>query len=117
MLTSTALVASLGVTAAVPALAQVPPADRSCSGHRADGVTGFNPDGSAFGMMADRGDACRWTGGLQRRARPNYDQARQAAKQLLAFYRDLSGSFRGLGRPNSQGDGHAKGRDALGTPR
>ncbi len=30
------------------------------------------------------------------KARKNYDQARVASKQLLSFYRDLGGSFRGL---------------------
>jgi hypothetical protein len=29
-------------------------------------------------------------------ARRFYDQAREASKQLLGFYRDLSGAFRGL---------------------
>ena len=107
LLTSTALVASLGF-AAVPALAQVPPAEDGRV--LADGVTGFNPD--AVRGMINRGDDAAGRGDFNA-ARENYDQARQAAKQLLAFYRDLSGSFRGLdARIPREMD--RKGRDALG---
>jgi hypothetical protein len=42
-----------------------------------------------------RGDAAAAAGNLGE-ARRLYDQAREASKQLLSFYRDLSGAFRGL---------------------
>ena len=46
-------------------------------------------------------------------ARQQYDDARKASKQLLSFYRDLSGAFRGLdARIPREMD--TKGRDALG---
>jgi hypothetical protein len=46
------------------------------------------------GLLA-RGDAAAAAGNLAE-ARRLYDQAREASKQLLGFYRDLSGAFRGL---------------------
>ena len=46
------------------------------------------------GLLA-RGDAAAAAGNLAE-ARRLYDQARDASKQLLGFYRDLSGAFRGL---------------------
>ncbi len=46
------------------------------------------------GLLA-RGDAAAAAGNLPE-ARRYYDQARDASKQLLGFYRDLSGAFRGL---------------------
>lgn len=58
------------------------------------------PTPSAFdvktvqGLLA-RGDAAAAAGNLAE-ARRFYDQAREASKQLLSFYRDLSGAFRGL---------------------
>jgi hypothetical protein len=42
-----------------------------------------------------RGDGAAAAGNLAE-ARRSYDQARDASKQLLGFYRDLSGAFRGL---------------------
>jgi hypothetical protein len=42
-----------------------------------------------------RGDGAAAAGNLAE-ARRYYDQAREASKQLLGFYRDLSGAFRGL---------------------
>ena len=42
-----------------------------------------------------RGDAAAASGNLAE-ARKYYDQARDASRRLLGFYRDLSGSFRGL---------------------
>ncbi|MFN9631167.1 MAG: hypothetical protein ACK59A_13195 [Cyanobacteriota bacterium] len=42
-----------------------------------------------------KGDGAAAAGNLVE-ARRNYDQAREASKQLLGFYRDLSGAFRGL---------------------
>ncbi len=45
--------------------------------------------------LLTRGDAAAAAGNLTE-ARRFYDQAREASKQLLGFYRDLSGAFRGL---------------------
>ena len=106
LLTSTALVASLGL-ATMPALAQNAAAEGRVL---ADPATGFNPD--AVRGMISRGDAAAGRGDLAA-AKTSYDQARKAAKQLLSFYRDLSGSFRGLdARIPREMD--RKGRDALG---
>jgi hypothetical protein len=58
-----------------------------------------------------RGDAAAAAGRLPE-ARTLYDQARDLAKRLLGFYRDLSGSFRGLdARIPREMD--QKGRDTL----
>jgi len=58
-----------------------------------------------------RGDAAAAAGRLAE-ARTFYDQARDLAKRLLGFYRDLSGSFRGLdARIPREMD--QKGRDTL----
>ena len=56
--------------------------------------------GSPFNLEAVRalllrGDAAVAKGNLAE-ARKLYDQARDACRRLLGFYRDLSGSFRGL---------------------
>jgi hypothetical protein len=56
--------------------------------------------GSAFDVNAvrallKRGDAAVAAGNLAE-ARRQYDQAREAARRLLGFYRSLSGAFRGL---------------------
>ncbi|MCP9818490.1 hypothetical protein KBZ18_03160 [Synechococcus sp. Cruz-9H2] len=45
--------------------------------------------------LLSRGDAAVARGDLAA-ARKDYDQARDASLRLLGFYRDLSGSFRGL---------------------
>ena len=64
------------------------------------------------GLLA-RGDAAAASGNLSE-ARRLYDQARDACRRLLGFYRDLSGSFRGLdARIPREMDG--KGREALET--
>ena len=106
LLTSTALVASLGL-AAMPALAQNAAAEGRVL---ADPTSGFNPD--AVRGMISRGDTAAGRGDLSA-AKASYDQARKAAKQLLSFYRDLGGSFRGLdARIPREMD--RKGRDALG---
>ncbi|MFM7394810.1 MAG: hypothetical protein ACKO22_10720 [Cyanobium sp.] len=56
--------------------------------------------GSPFNITAvqsllARGDAAAAAGNLTE-ARRLYDQARDASRKLLSFYRDLSGAFRGL---------------------
>jgi hypothetical protein len=45
--------------------------------------------------LVARGDAAVAAGNLSE-ARRLYDQAREACKRLLTFYRDISGAFRGL---------------------
>ena len=105
LLTSTALVASLGLVP-LPAMAQNAAAEGRVL---ADAVTGFNP--AAVRGMISTGDAAAGRGDLTA-ARASYDQARKAAKQLLAFYRDLGGSFRGQdARIPREMD--SKGREAL----
>ncbi|MEB3265062.1 MAG: hypothetical protein VKN13_00430 [Cyanobacteriota bacterium] len=56
--------------------------------------------GGAFSLasvqaLVARGDGAVAAGNLGE-ARRYYDQAREASKRLLSFYRDLSGAFRGL---------------------
>jgi len=53
----------------------------------------FNLEG--IRALLARGDAAAASGNLAE-ARKFFDQARDAARKLLGFYRDLSGSFRGL---------------------
>ena len=55
--------------------------------------TGFNL--TAVRGFLTRGDAAVARGDLAS-ARKDYDLARDASRRLLGFYRDLSGSFRGL---------------------
>ncbi len=54
---------------------------------------GFNV--SALQDLLDKGDDSVAKGDLEE-ARKYFDKARKASKQLLSFYRDLSGAFRGL---------------------
>ena len=74
--------------------------------------------GSPFNLegvraLLARGDAAAANGNLAE-ARKLYDQARDACRRLLGFYRDLSGSFRGLdARIPREMD--QKGREALET--
>lgn len=71
----------------------------------------FNLDGVR--ALLARGDAAAASGNLTE-ARKLYDQARDACRRLLGFYRDLSGSFRGLdARIPREMD--QKGREALET--
>ena len=56
-------------------------------------TTGFN---SAYiEKLLQKGDKFASKGKLEE-ARSIYDEARSASKQLISFYRDLAGSFRGL---------------------
>ena len=89
--TAIALTAGLCMT---PALAQSG-SDTSGSATKvlASSGTGFNV--SSVEALLQRGDAAVASGNLVQ-AKKDYDNARTASKQLLAFYRDLSGSFRGL---------------------
>ena len=54
---------------------------------------GFNV--FAIQELLDRGDDSVANGDLVK-AREHFDKAREVSKQLLSFYRDLSGAFRGL---------------------
>lgn len=68
---------------------------------------------SAINTLLLKGDAAAASGNLNE-ARRLYDQARDATRRLLGFYRDLSGSFRGLdARIPREMD--SKGREALET--
>ena len=86
-----ALTAGLCMT---PALAQSgTDASGSATKVLASSGSGFNV--SSVEALIQRGDAAVASGNLVQ-AKKDYDNARTASKQLLAFYRDLSGSFRGL---------------------
>ena len=58
-------------------------------------ATGSAFDITAVKTLVARGDAAVAAGNLAE-ARRHYDQARDASRRLLGFYRDLSGAFRGL---------------------
>ena len=58
-------------------------------------ATGSAFDINAVKTLVARGDAAVAAGNLAE-ARRHYDQARDASRRLLGFYRDLSGAFRGL---------------------
>ena len=58
-------------------------------------ATGSAFDINAVKTLVARGDAAVAAGNLPE-ARRHYDQARDASRRLLGFYRDLSGAFRGL---------------------
>ena len=83
---SVLVVAGMVPWSVVPALAQPAPSPAPT----------FSPFDvrTVQGLLA-RGDAAAAAGNLSE-ARRLYDQAREASKQLLSFYRDLSGAFRGL---------------------
>ncbi len=111
-LRATALAGLLSLSAAptllsaVPALAQAEPPKALEGAGSPFNLTAVN------GLLA-RGDAAAASGNLSE-ARRLYDQARDACRRLLGFYRDLSGSFRGLdARIPREMDG--KGREALET--
>jgi len=70
---------------------------------------GFNV--TAVEQLLKEGDKAIAKGDLET-AKKSYDKARDASKELIAFYRDLSGAFRGLdARIPREMDG--KGRKAL----
>jgi ATP/maltotriose-dependent transcriptional regulator MalT len=107
---TTALIGLLGL-AAGSALLQPEPGRAQSEPTRA-----LEGSSSAFNLTAvnsllNRGDAAAASGNLSE-ARRLYDQARDAARRLLAFYRDLSGSFRGLDARIPR-DMDSRGRDAL----
>ena len=104
------LCSALALTAGLfisPALAQS--TSSSATKVLASSGSGFNV--SSVESLIQRGDAAAAAGNFDQ-AKKNYDNARTASKQLLAFYRDLSGSFRGLdARIPREMD--TKGREAL----
>ena len=105
LLTATALLASLGLSSAAALAQNAPSSDRVLAQEQ----TGFNT--SAVRAIIARGDSLVASGDLAA-ARQQYDDARKASKQLLSFYRDLSGAFRGLDAriPRAM---DAKGREAI----
>jgi len=95
--------------AAAPALA--PAARAQQDPPRALDSTGSPLNLTAVRTLLARGDAAAASGNLPE-ARRLYDQARDYCRKLLGFYRDLSGSFRGLdARIPREMD--QKGREAL----
>jgi hypothetical protein len=99
-------------------LASVPLATLPAARAQGEAPRALEGAGSPFNLTAvntllARGDAAAASGNLSE-ARKLYDQARDATRRLLGFYRDLSGSFRGLdARIPREMD--SKGRDALET--
>ncbi|QNI73406.1 hypothetical protein [Synechococcus sp. NOUM97013] len=104
-----ALALTAGLIAS-PAMAQSA-SDASNSATKVLASTGSGFNVSAVEALIERGDAAVAAGNLAQ-AKKDYDNARTASKQLLAFYRDLSGAFRGLdARIPREMD--TKGREAL----
>jgi hypothetical protein len=89
------VVCSKALLLAVVAPSTLPPvlAQTGSSPAAVASVSAF--DVRAVQALLARGDSAAAAGNLPE-ARRNYDQARDASKQLLGFYRDLSGAFRGL---------------------
>jgi len=112
-LRATALAGLLSLAGGVATLAQAPEAWAQAEPTKALETTGSPFSLSAVNTLLARGDAAAASGNLNE-ARRLYDQARDATRRLLGFYRDLSGSFRGLdARIPREMDN--KGRDALET--
>ena len=88
LLTTAALVATLGVTAA-PGIAQTSSQDKVL----AQKQSGFNS--AAVQAAIASGDAASNRGDFAE-ARALYDKAREASTLMVGFYRNLGGSFRGL---------------------
>lgn len=107
---ATVLIGLLGLATASTLLQPLPGRAQS------EPTRALQTSGSAFNLSAvntllSRGDAAAASGNLSE-AQRLYDQARDAARRLLAFYRDLSGSFRGLDARIPR-DMDSKGREAL----
>jgi len=71
------------------------PAARAQEEIKSLAATGSAFDITAVKTLVARGDGAVAAGNLTE-ARRQYDQARDASRRLLGFYRDLSGAFRGL---------------------
>lgn len=89
-----ALALSLALMAALVPLAPSTPVQAQGEPKKVlETTSGFNL--SAVRALLAKGDAAAAAGNLTE-ARKHYDDARESARRLLAFYRDLSGAFRGL---------------------
>lgn len=91
-ITTFALMASL-VLSPIPSLATDTSMSSSDYKVLSSKKSGFNI--ASIEKILKKGDSLASKGKLAN-ARKQYDEARVVAKQLLAFYRDLGGSFRGL---------------------
>jgi hypothetical protein len=91
------LATSLPLVSANPAQAQSEPVKALDAS-----VGGFNL--ASVNALLAKGDAAVASGNLGQ-ARKDYDEAREACRRLLGFYRDLSGAFARPGCPHPQGDG------------
>ncbi|MFY7695383.1 MAG: hypothetical protein ACOVQK_03480 [Cyanobium sp.] len=80
---------------AVIAPASLPPVLAQTASSSSSALSAGAFDVRAVQALLARGDSAAAAGNLPE-ARRYYDQARDASKQLLGFYRDLSGAFRGL---------------------
>jgi hypothetical protein len=109
------LLLSLGVVlAGLPLVAVGQPATAQTGGVEvqrvlASGSEGFNL--STVDTLLARGDREASSGALAEAVK-SYDKARNAARSLLSFYRDLGGAFRGLDARIPR-DMDQKGREAI----
>ena len=106
-----ALGSSLALLGLTAALASPAVRAQTAAPDTAGSPTVFNV--AAVQNLLARGDAAAASGNLVE-ARRLYEEARKACRLLLAFYRDLSGAFRGLDAriPREMDD---RGRQALDT--
>ena len=84
-----------GLALLLPALPPLSGAARAQEEIKSLAATGTAFDVNAVRSLIARGDAAAAAGNTAE-ARKLYDQARDASRRLLGFYRDLSGAFRGL---------------------
>ena len=89
-----ALGGALGPAALVP-LALAPAAQAQATAPATSSVAASSVSLAQVNALIARGDAAAAAGNLSE-ARKVYDQARDLTRGLLGWYRDLSGSFRGL---------------------
>ncbi len=87
--------AAAGLALVVPLLPVATTAARAQEEIKSLAATGTAFDANAVKALIARGDAAVAAGNLAD-GRRSYDQARDASRRLLGFYRDLSGAFRGL---------------------
>jgi len=108
------VVCSKALLLAVIASASLPPVLAQTASSSSSALSAGAFDVRAVQALLARGDSAAAAGNLPE-ARRYYDQARDASKQLLGFYRDLSGAFRGLDAriPREMDDKGRKVLDAL----
>ena len=106
---ATAVLAGLVLVATALPLAPALAAPGQAASSQDGGGTVFSA--AAVRALLARGDGAAAAGNLVE-ARRIYDEAREASRRLLGFYRDLSGAFRGLDAriPREMDE---KGREAL----